>query len=74
MAAPVPARAQAKTVGERCAPLTKELARRRSGKPLSPVDVHEQISSLVDELVVQGLTRTEAAGLVNRAAQKATAA
>jgi hypothetical protein len=70
----IPARTRTKTVAERCAPLTKELARRRSGKPLTPVDVHEQIASLVDELVVQGMTRSEAAGLVNRAAQKATAA
>lgn len=63
-----------KTVAERCAPLAKELTRRRSGKSLTPGDVHEMIASLVDELVIQGLTRTEAAGLVNRAAQKATAA
>jgi len=72
--AAIPARPSAKTIAERCAPLTKELARRRAGAPLYPGDVHEQIASLVDELVVQGLTRAEAAGLVNRAAQKATAA
>lgn len=67
-------RPQRKSIAERCAPLNKELARRRAGSPLYPGDVHELIASIVDELVLQGLTRPEAAGLVNRAAQKATAA
>jgi hypothetical protein len=65
-------RPQRKTITERSAPLHKELARRRAGSPLYPGDVHELIASIVDELVIQGLTRSEAAGLVNRAAQKAT--
>lgn len=69
-----PARPRTQTIAERCAPLNRELARRRAGAPLYPGDVHEQIASLVDELVLQGLTRAEAAGLVNRAAQKATGA
>ena len=62
------------SVAERCAPLTREIVRRRTGAPLTPVLVHELIASLVEELVLQGMTRTEAAGLVNRAAQRATAA
>jgi len=70
----VPARSRRPSVAERTAPLTKELTRRRAGAPLHPGDVHELIASLVDELVLQGMTRREAAGLVNRAAQRATAA
>ncbi|MCA5892329.1 hypothetical protein LEP48_03055 [Isoptericola sp. NEAU-Y5] len=68
---PAPAR---KTIAERTAPLTKEIARRRTGTPLTPGDVHEQIASLVDELVRQGMTPAQAGGLVNRAAAKALGA
>ena len=70
--AAVPARPRT-TIAERCAPLNKELARRRPGSPLNPRDDHELSASRVEELVLQGMTRPEAAGLVNRAAQKATA-
>ncbi|WP_402377632.1 hypothetical protein [Isoptericola rhizosphaerae] len=63
-----------RTIAERTTPLTKEIARRRSGAALTPGEVHEQISSLVDELVRQGMTRVQAGGLVNRAVAKALGA
>lgn len=61
-----------KSPQERSAALYKEIARRRDGKRMTTGDVAEQVESIIDELILQGMDRKAAAGLVIRMANEAT--
>lgn len=63
--------AKRRSPNERSAALFKEISRRRDGKPMTTGDVAEQVESIIDELVLQGMERKAAAGLIIRMANEA---